>query len=129
MTNIAPTTSLNPTQDRMWAAFAHFGGVVWFIPALIIFLLFRRRGSLTEQESKEALNWQITYTIASATLVAIVLILGTFFALVGAIAIANVLGNLPFVLYAVNAFFSILGGIRVTEHGTYRYPFALRLIK
>jgi len=127
--SVQPAAPLTAAEDKQWASFAHFGGVLWFVPSLVIFLVFKDRGALTRQESKEALNWLITYTIALAILSIAVSVLGAILALAGAFPLAQLLGNLPFLLYIVNVVFSIMGGIRVNGGGTYRYPFALRLIK
>ena len=43
-----------------WGSFAHLGGVLGFLPSLIIWLVFKDRGSFTDTEAKEALNFQIT---------------------------------------------------------------------
>ncbi|PRY70219.1 hypothetical protein B0I08_101347 [Glaciihabitans tibetensis] len=125
---VQPAAPLTPAEDKQWASFAHFGGVLWFLPALIIFLVYKDRGQLTRQESKEALNWQITYSIAIVALTLAISVIGTLLVLVGAFPLAQLLGYLPYLLYIVNAVFSILGGIRVNAGGAYRYPVALRLI-
>jgi len=125
----APAGPLNPAEDRQWASFAHFGGVFWFLPALIIFVIFKDRGVLTKQESKEALNWQITFSIGFFALVIVTSILGVILTLAGLWPIAQLFSLLPWALYIVNLVFSIIGGIKVTQGGTYRYPFAIRLIK
>jgi uncharacterized Tic20 family protein len=127
--SVQPAAPLTAAEDKQWASFAHFGGVLWFLPSLIIFLVFKDRGALTRQESKEALNWQITYSIAWVALTFALSVIGTLLALVGAYPLAQLLALLPYALYIVNVVFSILGGIRVNAGGTYRYPVALRLIK
>src|SRR3954467_4590403 len=60
----APGAPLSPTEDRQWASFAQFGGVLSFLPPLIIWLIFKDRGPLTNQEGKESLNFQLTLAIA-----------------------------------------------------------------
>jgi hypothetical protein len=72
----APAAPLTPAEDKQWASFAHFGGVLLFVPSLIIFLVFKDRGRLARQESKEALNFQITYLIAWVALSIVVSFLG-----------------------------------------------------
>jgi uncharacterized Tic20 family protein len=133
MTNPQPTPQpalpLSPADDKLWASLAHFGGVLWLLPALIIFLVFKDRGPLTRQESREALNWQITFTIAWIALSIVVTILGTILTLLGGWPLAQLLTVLPWALYIVNVVFSVLGGVRVNAGGTYRYPYCLRLIK
>jgi uncharacterized Tic20 family protein len=110
----------------MWS---HFGGILWLLPSLIIFLVFKDRGTLTKQESKEALNWQITFlifyigwAIIGAILTAILLFSGFWqfswiFTLIG------------WLIYLANVLFSILGGVKVNGGGSYRYPVNFRFIK
>lgn len=132
----APAAPLTAAEDKQWASFAHFGGILSFIPALIIFLVFKDRGTLTRQESKEALNWQITWIAVSIILsILIGIINGVIWASVGfggiggALAISGLLTFIGWLPYLINVVFSIMGGIKVNGGGSYRYPFAIRLIK
>ena len=124
-----PAAPLTPAEDKQWASFAHFGGLLGILPALIIFLIFKDRGTLTKQESKEALNWQITFTIGFIAVNIIVSILTAILIFTDAFAVVSILGFLPFLLWVLNAVLSIMGGIKVNGGGSYRYPFAIRLIK
>ena len=97
------------------------------IPALIIYVVFKDRGQLVRQESKEALNWTIN---VAGVLVAIWILeaIFTFIPLVG--WIINFL--LLLVLWAVlivNVIFAIMGGVKVANGGSYRYPANIRWIK
>ena len=114
---------LTAAEDKQWASFAHFGGILWLLPSLIIFLVFKDRGALTRQESKEALNWQITWLAADI----VSWIIGglTIFFGIGVLFLTVI----PWILYIINVVFSILGGVKVNGGGSYRYPVALRLIK
>src|SRR5690606_15216958 len=56
-----PGAPLSQAEDKQWAMFSHFGGLLGPLPALIIFLVFKDRGPYVRQEAKEALNWQITF--------------------------------------------------------------------
>jgi uncharacterized Tic20 family protein len=121
-----PAAPLTAAEDKQWAMWAHFGGILWILPSLIIFLVFKDRGTLTKQESKEALNWQITFliiwivwTIISIILTG-VLIFTSFWWLPGLIG---------WLIYLANVLFSILGGVKVNGGGSYRYPFNFRFIK
>ena len=129
----APAGPLTPAEDKQWASFAHFGGILGFIPALIIFLVFKDRGTLTRQESKEALNWQITWTVAY---IALAIVMGILtFILVFALPypagelVSRLLGLIVWAPYLANLVFSIIGGVKVSGGGAYRYPVAVRLIK
>ena len=125
----APAGPLTAAEDKQWASFAHFGGLLGILPSLIIFLVFKDRGTLTRQESKEALNWQITFTIGFIVLQILIAILTAIFVAAGAWAVAGILPWLIFLLWVANAIFSIMGGVKVQGGGAYRYPFAIRLIK
>jgi len=132
-----PGAPLTPAEDKQWASFAHFGGILGFLPSLIIFLVFKDRGALTRQESKEALNWQITW-IAASIILNIVSSIVTGIAIASATSLAalstasivsGLFGFIALLPYLINVVFSILGGVKVNGGGAYRYPFAIRLIK
>lgn len=119
-----PAAPLDAAQDKQWAAFAHLGGILWILPSLIIWLVFKDRGRLTNQEAKEALNWQITWIsvwIVSQIIGVILAFTGIGWLLFGLL--------IPWALYIVNLVFSILGFVRVNSGGTYRYPVNFRFIK
>lgn len=120
----APAAPLDAAADKQWASFAHLGGILWILPSLIIFLVFKDRGQLTNQESKEALNWQITWIIvwiASQIVGAVLAFTGFGWLIFGLL--------IPWILYVVNLVFSILGFVKVNSGGTYRYPVNFRFIK
>ncbi|CAL4860420.1 DUF4870 domain-containing protein [Microbacterium sp. MM2322] len=118
----AASGPLSPDQDKQWASFAHFGGILWFLPVLIIWLVFKDRGPRTNTEGKEALNWQITVTIAFI----VANILALIFSWIPVLGL--LVGLLPLAVWVVNVIFSILGGVRVNAGGSYRYPVTLRFI-
>ena len=116
---------LSESEDRQWASFAHLGGILGPLPSLIIWLVFKDRGSFTNSEAKEALNFQITAIIAWIALPIVSGILGVVtFGLFWAI---SPLLNLA--LWAAVIVFSILGFVKTKDGLPYRYPVALRLIK
>ncbi|MGO4691160.1 DUF4870 domain-containing protein [Glaciibacter sp. 2TAF33] len=115
---------LTEADDRQWASFAHLGGILSFLPSLIIWLVFKDRGRFTEVEAKEALNFQITLVIGYVA----INIIGIFLALV-TFGIGGVFSLLVWVLWVVGVIFSILGFMKAKDGEHYRYPFALRLIK
>ena len=114
---VPPVTAapLTEAEDNQWASFAHLGGIVGFLPSLIIWLVFKDRGRFTATEAKEALNFQITlaivYVISVLLWIALIGIL-TYFAAV-----------------ILSIIFSIFGFMKAKDGQSYRYPFALRLIK
>jgi uncharacterized Tic20 family protein len=110
-----PVAPLTPAEDNQWASFAHLGGILGFLPSLIIWLVFKDRGAFTNVEAKEALNFQITIAIAYvAGIILSIIIIGPFISLAAAI---------------VSVIFSILGFLQAKDGKHYRYPFAIRLIK
>jgi uncharacterized Tic20 family protein len=106
---------LSEADDRQWASFAHLGGILGFLPSLIIWLVFKDRGRFTETEAKEALNFQIT--------IAIVYLVGSI------LSVVVIGGVLNFAAWVVSIIFSLLGFMKAKDGQNYRYPFALRLIK
>ena len=106
---------LSPEQDIQWGSFAHLGGILGFLPSLIIWLVFKDRGSFTNTEAKEALNFQITLVfgyIISAILVVV---------FIGAL--------LMWAVWILGVIFSIIAFLQAKDGKHYRYPFAIRLIK
>lgn len=145
-----PAAPLTEAEDKQWASFAHFGGAIvllglfsgWIgllgiVPALVIFLVFGKRGARTLVESKEALNFQITviaalliWTVLTTIIVsAVAATTYTFEGLALLGTIAAVLGLVSFAIIVLDIIFSIIGGVKVQGGGSYRYPFAIRLIK
>ncbi len=132
----SPAQPLSAQDDRLWAAFAHLGGIFWFLPSLIIFLALRKRGSTTRIESKEALNWQITLLIIWVVLDVILLIFSGIYVAAAsaggtpAAALPPLLLEVVWaILWLVNVFFCVRAFLRVNGGGSYRYPFAVRFLK
>lgn len=118
----AAAAPLSEAEDKQWAGFAHLGGIIGILPALIIWLVFKDRGVKTNVEGKEALNFQITALIGYIAC-----------AILGGVLIIIFIGAIFYLLMAVigvlSIIWSILGFTKVNAGGSYRYPFALRLIK
>ncbi|MBX3068398.1 MAG: DUF4870 domain-containing protein [Microbacteriaceae bacterium] len=124
-----PAGPLSAAEDKQWASFAHFGGVLFILPSLIIFLVFKDRGNLTKQESKEALNWQITFAIIYIAWVVISTIISSALIFTSFWWLGGLFGFITFLLWVGNVILSIMGGIKVNGGGSYRYPFNFRFIK
>jgi uncharacterized Tic20 family protein len=115
----APASAVGASQeDKTLALLTHLSGIVLsFIVPLVIWLINKDKADkpfLTDQ-AKEALNFQITVAIGYAICTVLTAIL------IGALL-------MPLV-WIVNLIFCILAGIKANEGVSYRYPFALRLIK
>lgn len=120
-----PTAPLTPTEDNQWASFAHLGGIIGFLPSLIIWLVFKDRGSFTNVEAKEALNFQITAAIGQvAVFIVNAILTAVTFGIWGFIG-----WLLPLAIWVISLIWSIQGFSKAKDGNGYRYPFAIRLIK
>ncbi|WP_286309257.1 DUF4870 domain-containing protein [Agromyces mangrovi Wang et al. 2018] len=120
----AAPSPLSQSEDIQWASFAHLGGILGFLPSLIIWLIFKDRGPFTNTEAKEALNFQITMVGASIALWILTTILITIsWGLLSPLALFN------YAPWVVSVIFSIIAFTKVKDGNHYRYPFAIRLIK
>jgi len=136
-----PAAPLTEAEDKQWAGLSHLLGILGWLPSLIIFLVFKDRGARTRVESKEALNFQLTalagfialsivFGIISGIVTAISISSASYSAYGAGIGIASLLSAVPWLLYvAAIVIFSIVGFTKVNAGGSYRYPFAIRLIK
>jgi len=113
-----------PSQEaRKWAMFCHFAGFFWFlvpmvgnvVGPLIVWQIKKDLDPFIDEQGKEAVNFQITVTLAFLVcgVLAWVLIGFPLMLLVG-------LGALVL---------TIIAGIKANEGQAYRYPFCLRLLK
>jgi uncharacterized Tic20 family protein len=114
---VAPPGYAN-NDEKTWALLAHFGGIILgFIAPLITFLVKGNESATVRAHSVQALNFQITWAIA--TVVAVIL----------SIVTCGVLFFLPFVTWIVIIVFSIIGGVKANEGVLYKYPMSIELIK
>lgn len=113
-----PPVAGGSTEDRNLAMLTHLSGIILgFIVPLIVWLVNKDNAakSYLTAESKEALNFQLTI------LIGYVICWFLTFILIGAL--------LWFIVWIVNLVFCILAAVAVSSKGSYRYPFAVRLIK
>ena len=112
----APPAPLSDSDQRLWATLAHIGPIIiGFVAPLVIWLIYKDRGRYVADQAKEALNFQITVTIA-ATISSILI-----FAIIGLVL-------LPIVLIAALVLM-IMAAIAANKGQAYRYPVSLRLVK
>jgi uncharacterized Tic20 family protein len=109
---------LDDAQTRQWAGLAHLGGILWIVPGLIIWLVFRERSGFVNQEGKKAVNFQITLLIALVAIAILNIVLPSF-----------LVSLLQLAVWIVSLLFSIQGYQAVQRGQAYRYPFSLELIK
>ncbi len=85
------------------------------IGPLVVWQIKKNQYPIVDDQGKEALNFQITITLA-AIVSAILIVVLVGIALLIAVAIASLV-------------FTIIAAIKANNGETYRYPFCLRLIK
>lgn len=102
-------------DDCNLAMLAHLLGIFsGFVGALVLWLVKREEAGFVADQTREALNFQITVAIA----------------LVASLMLQTVLIGfllLPIVL-VVNFVFCILAAVAASKGSSYRYPFAIRLV-
>ena len=115
-TELTQSSSFNPSNDdKNIATVTHLGGTVFsFIPALLVWIIKKDDSAYLNDQSKEALNFQITMLIAQ--FIAGILV----WVLIGFILIP--------IVWVINVVFCIIAAISASKGETYRYPLSLRLI-
>ncbi len=102
---------------------AHCGGILGFIPSLIIYLVFRDRGPFTAQESKEALNFTVPPSIVAAVANIIAVVLSGVSPLTGTVFAFLAVG-----IWIFLTVYSVIAAVQVNHGQPYRYALSLRLI-
>jgi uncharacterized Tic20 family protein len=112
-----PPMGVHSTDDKNLAMLAHLSGfVLSVIVPLIVWLMHKDRPekAYLVSEAKEALNFQITVLIGVVICKILVFIfIGVF---------------LLWLLWIANLVLCIIAAVKVSAEGSYRYPFALRLV-
>ena len=114
-----PATPQQPLSDadaRLWALLGQLSGIILgFVGSLIIMLVFGPRSAFVKKESTEALNFQITVTIAY-----VVSFILTFI----------IIGFVLFLaVWILNIVFCIIAGMKNNQGLEYRYPLTFRFVK
>lgn len=112
-----PATTGTSSDDRNLAMVTHLSGfLLSVIVPLIVWLVNKDRAekAYLVREAKEALNFQITVLIGHVICwILIFIVIGVF---------------LGWLLWVANLVFCIIAAVKVSSDGSYRYPFALRLV-
>lgn len=111
-----PQPPLSPADERQWSMLIHLGGIIFgFLPSLIGYLVLKDRGAYIREQTKTALNFQITMTIAYAVgLILMIVFIGIL--VVMAVGIVVII-------------FSIIAAIAANKGEPYTYPVAFTFIK
>jgi len=119
----APANSEIPKEERTWGMIAHLSALTLYlgipfgqlIGPLVVWLIKKDTMPFVSDQAKEALNFQITLTIAG------LISLALCFVFIGFIL-------LPIVLIA-GLVLIIIAAIKSNEGVAYRYPMTIRFIK
>lgn len=118
-----PPVSGGPSaEERQWALFTHLSALAGFIipfgnllGPLVLWQVKKNELPFVDDQGKEALNFQITVTLAM---------------LVSLILMVVLIGFLLMFVVGIGALvLTIIGAIKANNGETYRYPMTLRLIK
>lgn len=114
-----PTYSAAPAAgDTTFASMSHWLSIlISFIGPLIIWLTKGEQDKFVKDHAVEALNFNIT------------LIIGYIALSILAIPTFGITGLLSPVLWIVGVIFQVQGAMAANKGQTYKYPFALRLVK
>jgi uncharacterized Tic20 family protein len=120
-----PSAPLTP-DEKTWILTSHLGGAavaflaggtMGWVPPLVAMLAKGTESAAIRGNAVEALNFQLTWSVA--TVLAWVLVacsLGFLF-------------FLPIITIAVAVILGLVGGIRAADTGFYRYPLTVRMVK
>ncbi|MDE2088158.1 MAG: DUF4870 domain-containing protein [Xanthomonadaceae bacterium] len=112
-----PATTEPSSDDRNLAMLTHLSGFIFsLIVPLIVWLVHKDRAdkAYLVGEAKEALNFQITVLIG--------------YVICGVLAVILIGALLGWLLWLANLILCIVAAVKVSSDGSYRYPFALRLV-
>lgn len=127
---VAPRVLSGATNDeRQWALFIHLSALLGFlvpfgnvIGPLILWQVKKNESSYLDDQGKEALNFQISFTIVTVALLMIGF--ATIWFLVGILFfIAAFIAGLAWLAL------TIIAGMRANSGEYYRYPWTWRLVK
>lgn len=111
----------NP-DERNWGMLCHLSALSGYIipfgnivGPLIVYSVKRQEYEFVEDQGKEALNFQITVTIALLVSALLILILVGFVLLL-------IVGLLALI-------FTIIGSVKAAQGEHYRYPFSIRFLQ
>lgn len=109
------TKPASGSDQNQMAMIAHLLGIVTgFVGALIIYLVSKEKAFVLEQ-SREALNFQITMLIAWIA--------------AGVLSFVGIGIILYPLISIVNIIYCIIAGMAANKGEHYKYPFAIRLVK
>ena len=114
------SSELSEAKERTIASFAHFGGILGFLPSAAIYLKYRGRGTgFAEQEAREAMDFTLVPSI-----VILVFMVASLIPNIGNVALPA--AALAWIFMAIGAMF---GGSKASKGYAYTYRFTPRLLE
>lgn len=117
------------SEERTAAMLCHIGAVVGsFVPPanlivpVVIWMLKRDQSAFVNEHGKEAINFQISLSLALTALGLLTAVL--VFLLIGLLLIPVII-----ILAIVGLVLGVVAGLKAYEGQMYRYPYILRLLK
>ena len=114
-TSYSAAQPLSVSDEKLWATLIHVGEIFFhFLPALIGYLVLKDRGPFIRDQTRTALNFQLSVLLG--------FVVGTFtlwlfvgFVIVPIVAVLNIV-------------FSVIAAVASNRGEAYRYPLAIRFI-
>ncbi len=106
---------LSDDDARLWATLIHIGGVFfYFLPALVGFFVLKDRGAFIREQTRSALNFQLTVLLGY---------------LIGFLTVWFLVGFLVlFAVVVLDIVFSILAAVSAGKGEPAAYPVSIRFI-
>jgi uncharacterized protein len=110
------TPQLSPGDEKLWSTIIHvLGAVVILVPAWAGHLIFRNRGPFVRDNTRNALNWQLSFLI---------------YYVAGWILAVIFIGYLVIIAaFVLNVVFSIQAAIAANRGLLYHYPLSIPFLK
>ncbi|GAA4287935.1 DUF4870 domain-containing protein [Georgenia daeguensis] len=107
---------MSDADQRLWATLTHLSGLIFpLVGPLVVWLVLRERGAFVEDQTKEALNFNITLVI-----------LGVVISIISVITLG--IGAVLYLYYIAAVVFMILAAVAANRGERYRYPLTIRLV-
>ncbi|PSL43774.1 hypothetical protein CLV51_10784 [Chitinophaga niastensis] len=137
---------MNQKEERTWGTLVHLGGIIGMailptvgniIGVLVLWLIKRNESKFVDDQGKEAINFQITLSIAAV----IINIINNIS--LGLWSLANFWRHtrgdffefswgwtdLIGVIWIINVIFSVIAAVKANNGISYKYPLSLRIVK
>jgi uncharacterized protein len=112
----AATPQLSPGDEKLWSTIIHVvGSATILFPAWAGYLIFRNRGPFVRDNTRRALNWQLSFLIYYVGGLILSLIVVGYLVVVAA--------------FVLNIVFSIQAAIAANRGHLYHYPLSIPFLK